>query len=101
MKEHIPTRRRVLRAALATGCSLWIPLALAAEEPKKSTASSPQPAAAPARKVPQASVQYQTKPKGEQKCSNCMNFIAESNTCKLVEGSVSPEGWCTLWAKKA
>ena len=94
MNEHIPTRRRVLRAALATGCSLWVPLVLAAEQPKKDTTS-------PAKKVPQASVQYQAKPKGDQKCSTCINFIAESNTCKLVEGNVSPEGWCTLWAKKA
>jgi len=29
-----------------------------------------------------------------------MNFIAESNTCKLVEGQISPDGWCVLWAKK-
>ena len=94
MNQHIPTRRRVLRAALATGCSLWVPLVLAAEQPKKDTTS-------PAKKVPQASVQYQAKPKGDQKCSTCINFIAESNTCKLVEGNVSPEGWCTLWAKKA
>lgn len=85
MKEYIPTRRRVLRAAVATGCSIWMPLVLAAE----------------AKKVPQASVQYQTKPKGEQMCSTCMNFIAESKTCKLVEGNISPQGWCTLWAKKA
>jgi hypothetical protein len=56
--------------------------------------------AAPA-KVSQASVKYQTQPKGEQKCANCMHFIAESNTCKLVEGNISPEGWCILWAKAA
>ena len=66
--------------------------------------SSPAPgadAAAPAAaKVSQASVQYQTQPKGEQKCSGCMHFIAESNTCKLVEGQISPDGWCTLWAQK-
>ena len=101
MNEHIPTRRRVLRAALLTGCSLWMPLVLAADQPKKDTTSAAKPAATPAKKVPQASVQYQAKPKGEQKCSTCLNFIAESNTCKLVEGNVSPEGWCTLWAKKA
>jgi hypothetical protein len=101
MREHIPTRRRLLRAALVTGCGIWIPLALAVEEPKKATASSPKPAPSPTKKVPQASVQYQTKPKGEQKCSNCMNFIAESNTCKLVEGSITPEGWCKLWVQKA
>lgn len=89
MNEHIPTRRRVLRAALATGCGLWIPLVLAAEQSKS------------VKKVPQASVMYQTKPNGDQKCSTCTNFIAESKTCKLVEGNISPDGWCKLWAKKA
>ena len=29
------------------------------------------------------------------------HFIAESGSCKLVEGKISPDGWCTLWAKKA
>lgn len=99
MNEHLPTRRHVLRAALVSACSLWMPLVLAAEQPRKDTTSTKP--AAPAKKVPQASVQYQAKPKGEQKCSNCINFIAESNTCKLVEGNVSPEGWCMLWVKKA
>lgn len=99
MKEHIPTRRRVLRAALTTGCCLWLPLAVATDTQK--SASPANPVATPARKVPQASARYQSKPKGEQKCSKCMNFIAESNTCKLVEGNISPEGWCTLWVKKA
>jgi hypothetical protein len=30
-----------------------------------------------------------------------MHFIADSNTCKLVEGTVSPEGWCVIWANAA
>jgi hypothetical protein len=45
-------------------------------------------------------VQYQTQPKGEQKCAGCQHFIAESNACKLVEGQISPDGWCILWAGK-
>jgi len=49
----------------------------------------------------QASVQYQAQPKGDQRCANCLHFIPESNTCKLVEGQVSPEGWCIVWAKQA
>lgn len=85
MKEENPSRRVVLRAALATGCSLWMPIALAVE----------------AKKATQASVQYQAKPKGDQKCANCLNFIAASNTCKVVDGQVSPEGWCKVWVKKA
>lgn len=113
MKEEIPPRRVVLRGALAVGCGLLLPAALFGCDSKKgenSTGAAPagSPAtsadsAAPAAtgKVSQASVQYKTQPKGEQKCGNCVNFIAESNTCKLVEGQISPDGWCTLWAQKA
>ncbi len=113
MTEEIPPRRVVLRRALAVGCSLWVPIALSGCDSKKGAnstssapASSPAPGAnsaapAAARKVPQASVQYQTQPKGEQKCGGCVHFIAESNTCMLVDGRISPEGWCSLWAKKA
>jgi hypothetical protein len=49
----------------------------------------------------QASVQYQDQPKGDQKCDGCLHFIAESNTCKVVEGQISPNGWCILWIQKA
>jgi hypothetical protein len=113
MKEEIPPRRVVLRGALAVGCGLWLPIVLSGCDSKKdanSTSSAPAGApatsantAAPAatKKVAPASVQYQTQPKGEQKCGGCVHFIAESNTCKLVDGQISPEGWCILWAKKA
>ena len=115
MSANIPSRRRVLHGALALGCGIWTPILFSGCDAKKSADSPGAPSASPAsspagapsgssaefKKVPQASVQYQTKPKGEQKCGSCLNFIAESNTCKLVDGQVSPEGWCTLWAKKA
>ncbi len=110
MKETIPSRRIVLRGALALGCGICLPLALAGCDAKKgadSGASKPGAggsagSGAPAViKVSQASVQYQTQPKGEQKCKNCANFVAESSTCKVVEGQISPDGWCTLWTRKA
>ena len=109
MKEEILSRRLVLRGALAVVCSLCLPVALSGCDSKKgasSSSSAPAPSAnsdAPTgtRKASQASVQYQTQPKDKLKCSSCLNFIAESNTCKLVAGPVSPEGWCSLWAKKA
>ena len=127
----IPSRRIVLRGALAAGCSLLLPASLlgcskkeagtasteppvpspemaapASPAPMESAApSSPAPmeSAAPAApvKASQASVQYQAQPKDGKKCADCMHFIAESNTCKLVEGDISPSGWCVLWAKKA
>lgn len=112
-KEEILPRRAVLRGALAVGCGLWLPIVFSGCDSNKganSTSSAPTSSptagtssAAPAvtSKVPQASVQYQSQPKGELKCSGCMNFIAESNTCKLVDGQITPDGWCSLWTKKA
>lgn len=46
-------------------------------------------------------MQYQLQPKGEQKCGNCRHFIVASNTCMLVDGQISPEAWCIIWAKVA
>ena len=115
-EADVPSRRIVLRGALAAGCSLLLPASLQGCSKKEAgTAGSPGTAgteppptpapemAAPAApaKVSQASVQYQTQPKDGKTCADCMHFIAESNTCKLVEGAISPTGWCVLWAKKA
>lgn len=101
-------RRTVLKTGLLLGCGLLVPPVLASPSPASGTSPATPPAgstdthAAPAAaKVPQASVKYQDQPKGDQTCSVCAHFIAASNTCKLVEGSINPGGWCTLWARKA
>lgn len=50
-------------------------------------------------KVPQKTVAYQDKPKGTDRCDGCTNF-QPPNACKLVEGEISPQGWCSLFTKK-
>jgi len=55
---------------------------------------------AKAAKVSQKAVAYQESPKGNQQCSNC-NLFQAPDLCKLVEGTVSPSGWCKIWVKKA
>ena len=52
-----------------------------------------------AAKMNQKSVAYQDSPKDDQKCSNCSLF-QEPNGCTIVDGEVSPQGWCRFWAKK-
>jgi hypothetical protein len=51
-------------------------------------------------KQKQADVQYQSSPKDGQKCSGCALFQAP-NACSGVEGEISPEGWCSIFAPKA
>jgi hypothetical protein len=113
MNDEVLPRRVVLRGALAMGCGLLLPAALFGCDSKKgenssgaAPAGSPTPspdAAAPSQtgKMTQTSVQYQTQPKNGQKCDGCLHFIAGSNSCKLVEGQISPDGWCTQWFQKA
>ena len=46
-----------------------------------------------------AAAQYQDKPKGQQMCGACVNF-QPPNACKFVQGPISPNGWCLLFAAK-
>ena len=116
MNADILPRRLVLRRALAVACSLCLPIALSACDSKPDGGGSSPSGAAPASpprnpgeasaatgavKAKQAAVQYQAQPKREQKCGICRHFIAESKSCHLVEGPISPEAWCILWAKPA
>jgi hypothetical protein len=41
---------------------------------------------------------YQDQPKGDQRCDNCTSF-APPLACKLLDGTILPNGWCTRWAK--
>ena len=54
---------------------------------------------AQAAKVSQTAVKYQDTPKGEQRCDTCALFEAPS-TCKTVDGTVTAQGWCMVFAKK-
>jgi hypothetical protein len=50
-------------------------------------------------KMAQKAVKYQDTPKGDQACEKCSLFEAPSS-CKTVDGTISPQGWCMVYAKK-
>ncbi len=51
------------------------------------------------QKLSQAVAKYQDQPKGQQSCAVCVNF-QPPNACKFVQGTISPKGWCQLFAAK-
>lgn len=51
------------------------------------------------QKISQAAAKYQDQPKGQQSCAVCVNF-QPPNACKFVQGTISPSGWCLLFAAK-
>jgi hypothetical protein len=80
------SRRGLLHAAAVTvGAGALIGAAGAAE-------------AAP--KFSQALAKYQPTPHGAQRCAVCNQFVAPAS-CKTIDGKISPNGWCVMFAAKA
>lgn len=57
-------------------------------------------------KMAQKAAMYQPKPHGSQDCLNCARFKpgntpAADGTCVIVDGNVSPKGWCAMYVPKA
>lgn len=84
MSTHNHSRRIVLRSFLASGCALCLPRLSVAQ----------------GGKISKVQAQYQDQANGDQMCSNCINFVGP-NSCRIVEGSISPGAWCKLWAGRS
>ena len=50
-----------------------------------------------AEKMTREQAQYQDQPKGISMCATCTLF-EPPRSCKVVEGEVSPNGWCRAFA---
>jgi hypothetical protein len=50
-------------------------------------------------KVSKSDAKYQDQPKEQQRCDGCVQF-QPPNACKIVDGQISPSGWCQLFAAK-
>jgi hypothetical protein len=77
------SKRNFMRLVLA-GLAGW-PL-----RPKRSMAQS-------GGKMSKQQAEYQDSPKGIAMCATCSLFD-EPHACKVVDGDVSPNGWCKAYA---
>lgn len=62
-------------------------------------------ASADSSKVSKAAMHYQTAPNGGMQCSGCRFFTPGSDarsdgSCQIVEGAISPSGYCIAYAAK-
>ena len=63
-------------------------------------------ARADASKSSQASMHYQTTPNNGKQCSGCNFFLpvksaTDTGACKIVDGSISPNGYCIAYTPKS
>jgi hypothetical protein len=48
-------------------------------------------------KISKGAVAYQDQPDGDKECAKCAQFEPPA-ACKLVDGPISPQGYCRLFA---
>ena len=48
-------------------------------------------------KLSKAQAQYQDSPRGIAMCATCTLFI-QPRACRVVDGDISPNGWCKEYA---
>jgi hypothetical protein len=119
METHDQQRRVILRGVLIASCALATPMLFTGcnrsessnssgtggsgtgQMSDETTSSSGNTSAQGSGKTSKEQAKYQDHPNGSQSCASCEQFVAETSTCKVVEGKVSPGGWCALWTKKA
>jgi len=82
------SRRDFLNIATAGGAGL---VAVGLVNPASAT---------PKKKFTQQQAHYQPIPKSGQRCQNCALWQAPTS-CQVVDGQVSPAGWCILYQAKA
>ena len=81
------SRRSVLRGAtLGAGVLTFASVTLSAERAEA--------------KMTQQGSGYVAAPKDGQRCDGC-SFFQAPTSCRIVDGTIAPEGWCRFFAKKS
>ena len=87
---HKISRRSLLKGVAAFASVTMIPLTL------------PEGSARAADKLAKSAVEYQDAPNGHKQCSNCIQYLPPDSSgkahCKVVQGIVSPQGYCIAYS---
>lgn len=80
--------RRQIFSMLAAGASVGAALSFGLNRPAEAQS-----------KTDKKTAKYQDHPNSGKSCAQC-NFFRPPKSCQLVDGDISPNGWCSFWAKK-
>ena len=87
----MPTSESSRRAFIKT-----VAVAAAATCGRVATAKAEEYKPQAQKQLTQAAARYQDHPKGNESCATCPYFVLP-NKCILVEGEISPGGWCPIY----
>lgn len=91
MSEQKVRRETVSRRVILTGTALALGAAATGAAATRAAAQ---------QKISQANAKYQEHPNGNQECDGCIQF-QPPNSCKIVDGTINPKGWCQFFGAKS
>jgi hypothetical protein len=91
MTDSKDNRNGVSRRVVITGTAVAVGAAATGVAAKRASAQ---------QKISQADAKYQDHPNNNQECDGCIQFQAP-NACKIVDGNISPKGWCQFFGAKS
>jgi hypothetical protein len=91
MSEQKVRRETVSRRVILTGTALALGAAATGAAATRADAQ---------QKISQANAKYQDHPNSNQECDGCIQFQAP-NSCKIVDGTINPKGWCQFFGAKS
>jgi len=101
VKDSAVGRISRIRSGVSGGrCGAGRPLGIPPKCVPIVSTDSPNAATSAEAKNSQAAAAYQATPKNGQSCSSCALFRPPSS-CLMVEGTISPDGWCKFYVKKS
>ena len=83
-----PSRRRMLKAAMSVGGAALLGYTMESNAQQKPKATL--------KKRSKEAVGYRDEPYEGRSCAKCVLYSGHGE-CVLVEGEVSPNGWCLQW----
>lgn len=92
-KPFDPSRRTIMKQALVTAGVIATGALFTTRQVQAAT------------KGTKAEMMYMDKPHGKDQCDGCIHFIpgptaTANGTCRVVQGSISPHGWCVAFTPK-
>jgi hypothetical protein len=83
------SRRELLPTLIGAAATVSAAIALGASETAEAQS-----------KTSQATAKYQDHPNAGGSCAIC-NYFRPPHACQLVDGNISPNGWCSFYSKKS
>jgi hypothetical protein len=91
MTDNRTERRYISRRVVLQGAQFAVTAGIAAQASSCAGIIGP--------KLSKEDAKYQDMPSGQQRCAGCVHFEAP-NACSVVEGTISPNGWCKRYSAK-